>query len=483
MAKIPTYKLKEVFTPTLPAFHTYVEREGINYKLDSALEIPGNQVILYGSTGVGKTTLLSNKIKSGKIKCIITRCDGSNTLNDIILDAFNELNIFYTESFEKSSSGKIGGSLGADYFVFKASLSAKKEGTSKSIIKRAVELPIKPRILAKYMGEAKCCWVIEDFHKINKEEKKQMAQIMKIFMDSSVDYPDLKIIATGAVNKARDVVHLDNEMRYRVSEIEVPLMTRRELKGILDKGQELLRIEIPNEVAEQIVYYSGGLPIVIHNLAYHLCKESKILDTCMSKEYFKIPANIFYKAMQEAFSHNSDSFKSKFERATKTIDTKIKTTEILNALLDLLEKEDSASIPDIQESLKKTGKYYEINNLKSILNELCSDKRDKILSFNKEYATYYFSDPYMKAYCLYSLGKSSKKHGLNQSEAIKLIREAFILLSKRQALPVSNDELVDYVCKNYPDLTLEEIKEYVKLFREKSARKQEWDGTEGERLI
>ena len=68
--------------------------------------------------------------------------------------------------------------------------------------------------------------MLEDFHKIDSSQRKKLSQFMKVFMDMADEYPALKIIAIGAVDTARLVVECDPEMRNRVSEIKVPLMTK-----------------------------------------------------------------------------------------------------------------------------------------------------------------------------------------------------------------------------------------------------------------
>ena len=60
--------------------------------------------------------------------------------------------------------------------------------------------------LAKMIGSVHACWVLEDFHKIEEVEKVKFAQMMKVFADLSDTYPELKIIAIGAVNSAREVI-------------------------------------------------------------------------------------------------------------------------------------------------------------------------------------------------------------------------------------------------------------------------------------
>ncbi|MBK9096907.1 MAG: hypothetical protein IPM14_02070 [bacterium] len=165
------YKLFDVFTPAQPASLTYIERISVSQKLTRALETPGKQIILYGHSGSGKTTLLKQQLEELKSNKITTRCMKGMTLNEIIVDAFDQLDIYYENSSESTRGNKIGGGLSASYLGIKASLSAGKDSGVKSHNKRAVELPITPQTLAKFFGEAKSIWIIEDFHKIDQDEK------------------------------------------------------------------------------------------------------------------------------------------------------------------------------------------------------------------------------------------------------------------------------------------------------------------------
>jgi len=75
-------------------------------------------------------------------------------------------------------------------------------------------------------------------------EKVKLAQIMKVFMDMADAYRNLKIIAIGAVGSARQAVEAEAEMKNRVSEIFVPLMSDEEIGQIIQKGQDLLNFSM-----------------------------------------------------------------------------------------------------------------------------------------------------------------------------------------------------------------------------------------------
>lgn len=393
------YTLEEVFTPSLPAICTFVERQSVNKRLDRAIKTPGKQIVIYGYSGAGKTTILANKVKSGNLRCITTRCVTGMSLADIIIDAFNQLETYYTSSSETKDSDKIGGKLSASYLGIKASLSAENCGDVKTLTKRAVELPITPQTLAKYIGLSGNCWLIEDFHKISLKEKKQMSQIMKVFMDSSYEYPYIKIIAVGAVNTAREVVQYDPEMKNRIAEIEVPLMNNDDLEGILSIGQKLLNIRIPENVVNKIIAYSSGLPAVTHQLAYLLCEFNEISKTYNSNKSYSITSVSFDNALNEYLAENSDTLKSIYEQATR-ITYKRKSeapSDILKAIL--LKRSECVTINEIREIIKITDKNYKGTNLKKYVDELTAPSRSEILRYNKESMSYYFSNPFIKAYC------------------------------------------------------------------------------------
>ena len=60
------YELKNVFTPTTSANISYITRENVENRLRKALDIPGKQVVIYGHSGSGKTTVLNHIPESVK---------------------------------------------------------------------------------------------------------------------------------------------------------------------------------------------------------------------------------------------------------------------------------------------------------------------------------------------------------------------------------------------------------------------------------
>lgn len=94
----PSYELKEVFTPNTSAEIAYIKRDKVERQIDRALDIAGKQLVIFGHSGSGKTTVLNHMLEIKKIEKITSRCTKESTLDSIILDAFDKLNDYYVKS-------------------------------------------------------------------------------------------------------------------------------------------------------------------------------------------------------------------------------------------------------------------------------------------------------------------------------------------------------------------------------------------------
>ncbi len=86
-----TYSVRDIFTPASPAVYTFIERYSLNSLLVDAIHTKGKQIVLYGHTGTGKSTLIINKLNQTYDGYIITRCTASDNFEKIILAAFDQL--------------------------------------------------------------------------------------------------------------------------------------------------------------------------------------------------------------------------------------------------------------------------------------------------------------------------------------------------------------------------------------------------------
>ena len=232
------YETTRVFTPTSPARLTFIEREGINEQLVDALRTPGKQIAVYGPSGSGKTTLLLNKLEQIYEFHITTRCTSSSTFEAILLAGFDQLNPFYVSQMSGTTKKSTSLSVATDYLGLKAGIEREKAQEDTTTLQRRLEPLLNAQRLAEFLGEARGCWVIEDFARVPDEEKHRISEAMKVFLDMADQYKEVKIIVIGAADTAREVIQYDSNMRNRVAEIQVPLMSEDQIEQIMHRGGE-----------------------------------------------------------------------------------------------------------------------------------------------------------------------------------------------------------------------------------------------------
>lgn len=415
---------RDVFTPTKPARIAFVERDSVNDKLVNSLSTPGKQIVVYGHSGNGKTTLLVNKLTQLYDRHITTRCMKGLKFEQLLLDAFDQLSPFYTQERQSLVKTSTGMDLGASYLMLQAKISGSTSIDKGEKQTRLLPPQLTPQALGRFLGAQKACWVLEDFHKIDESEKAQLSQLMKVFMDLSDDYHELKIIAIGAVDTARQVVDYDNEMRNRVAEVHVSLMTQQEISCIIEKGEAALNISFNPEIKRLIARHSNGLASVCHHLCLNMCNAAGIIQT-VEGNTFNLTREHCESALKTYVDEASDSTKSAFAKALK----KRRQTQYANAhlILDAVSalSESGVARADILNRIRRAEPKYPEANLKYLLPKLCTLDYGGILRFDSNSGLYSFSDP---IYLAYALAHFQKEKAPRSKDAQNDFEQTFIRL-------------------------------------------------------
>lgn len=393
-----SYVLREVFTPAKPARICFVNRDTINRRVVRALETPGTQIVVYGHTGSGKTTLLENKLFEVYEKHIRTNCMIGTTFEQVVLDAFEQLSEFYIDEVTNNKKTKVSKALKVSYLNIKASIGVDKEDIQAMKQKRILPPQLTPQSLGRLMGSAGYCWVLEDFHKVADEDKVKLSQLMKVFMDMSDEFEDLKLIALGAVNTAREVVQSDAEMRRRLSEIHVPLMTDAEIIEIIIKGESALGVCFNKEIKEKIAHYCNGLPAIAHKLAYLMCDGADIKVTLPKEQRYDFIESDLSLAIDEYIADESDTIKRVFDNAL----THNKGENAIRALLHA--KQQGANIDELFSFCKEFNIRIQKNHLESTLRELSLPQFGEVIKFDHDSYHFSFSDPFFRSFALAFVG-------------------------------------------------------------------------------
>lgn len=439
-----SYKTNKVFTPTSPAILTFVERDTVNEQLVDAMMTPGMQIIVYGPTGGGKTTLILNKLNQIYENFVVTKCMKTSTFESIVLDAFDQLNPYYTHEKITKTRKKVTGGLGANYLSLKAIIQTEYESEKQYKIKRFIPPQLTIQRLANFYGDLNCCWILEDFHKVDDKEKIKISQSMKVFMDSSVDYPDVKIIAIGAVGTARQVIEYDSEMENRVTEIYVPLMLDHQIEEIIEKGENLLNVKVLKPLKKELIKYASGSGSICHRICLNMCFSRGLYET--SKTIIKFKSDDLTNSITKYIKSNSDTLKKSYDKAT-TIHKKSKYKNpklILKAII--ASGKDEISRGEIYTIISKEHKGYPHGNLSHYLGELISPNRGDILLFDDITKKYSFSNPFIKAFCLMKF----KIEGIKERDDLtKKIKELTEISFKSKTAKNFETTLLDILIKMF----------------------------------
>lgn len=383
--KLPKIKLEEIFTPATAAEVNYVERKDVDTQLLSEMKTPGKQIIVFGHSGSGKTSSVRNLLNRNNYKFIRTQCESNTTFEQLILNAFDELNVYVVSGRTHKQSTLLKGNIAAEYNSIKASICPGIASETEETYSRLLPPQLTPQKLAKFLGEGRIVWLIEDFHKVSLDEKVRIADAIKIFVDNANDCPISKIICIGACQSAHELIELDPNLQARVSEISVPLLTDEEIEKIIRNGFSLLNIVPSQSLVEKLVFYSDRLGASAHQMCMDICKGEHIYKTKLRKH--QIGDRSFQFAVDGFIKRSSDTLKTIYESAIKNeLGWYILKTLTLNV-------KDKLSFEEIYRRVNNGKATFNEDEIKAKLDELQSPTFD-IIYYNSKTEKYAFSTPF-----------------------------------------------------------------------------------------
>lgn len=401
------YDLSEVFTPNTAADIAYVRRNNLEESLENRLSECGKCIIVYGESGSGKTTLMRTRLKELRINFVSISCTHETTYDSILRSAIDELDVFYIAKKTTNKKYSISSSVAKEFFNTRLGLNASTESSHNVEQNRAVPLQITAQRLAKFLGEVNSILILEDFHKVSDVEKIRIADLIKVFMDEANNYPDLKVVCIGAVESPRELIRKEADLHNRVSELEIPMLSDKELKTLISIGSSALNISMSEALIEKIVHYSNNIASLAHQMCRDICfynqiKKTRLRNITIDDDKFSIVIDSFIKA-------NSDSLKCIYDLCTKQ---KI-GWYVLRTMLSFSKP---ASLNEVFDKLAKAHHYYNVNEIQAALDEMASD-RMKILQFSFKIEKYSISTPFWRAFLNMQLSKEkSEKEKLNKAK-------------------------------------------------------------------
>lgn len=153
--------------------------------------------------------------------------------------------------------------------------------------------------------------IVDDFHYISKPIQKTIVRALKAPIMHG-----LPVIFIAIPNRKYDAVEVEREMTGRIENIEMPVWSETELKGIAYTGFEKLNVQANDELIAELANAAYGSPFLMQEFCKEVCQQSDITEQESSTQF--IPANIniapIFKSIAE---HSGRSMFDKLKRGPR----------------------------------------------------------------------------------------------------------------------------------------------------------------------
>jgi Cdc6-like AAA superfamily ATPase len=234
-----TLKPEDVFTPNAPVTEKemFSERPLEIERINNALNEKGAQLLIYGPTGVGKTSLILYVLKLRGELHWTYRCDTVTTYQKIFSSIMAEWGPERVKSKKSTLGGKA--NLQTDFpFIVKGGVNGKIEKEKETI---PWEEGVESITIINTIAPKGLILFFDDFEKIaDITTKTVIANLSKHMSDIGAKYPKAKVVIVGIAESPANLIELDKSLTDRMHQIEINRMKDEEIAKIIEKGSKLL---------------------------------------------------------------------------------------------------------------------------------------------------------------------------------------------------------------------------------------------------
>jgi Cdc6-like AAA superfamily ATPase len=233
------YKTNDVFGVRSKLIESYIERESVDKAFKEALT-DGNEVIVYGSSKQGKTSLILNNLQ--EYQYVKVECSPQTQPIDIYKSILRQIGIKFIESETTEEKYEHGGKASAGFRIkipFIGDSAATVEISDKALsgatkretyVEYNLELAqdvseiLKQHKVKKYL-------ILENFHYLTLEVQETLAYDLRVFQDQGIIF-----IILGIWREANRLVQFNGDLLDRITEIPVEPWSVADFKKVIKKG-------------------------------------------------------------------------------------------------------------------------------------------------------------------------------------------------------------------------------------------------------
>jgi Cdc6-like AAA superfamily ATPase len=355
-------QISRAFSPTAPID----ERSLFSGRIDQltslirAIGQKGQHAVLFGERGVGKTSLanvLSSFMGRSPDTVLAPRinCDVGDTFDSVWRKVFDEITISRTPP-----------SIG-----FLPSSDRQQLSTNEWVPEQLSPETVR-RLLAELGRNAIAIVIIDEFDRLDRQVKRQIADTIKTLSDHAVS---ATVILVGVADSVQELIEEHQSVERALVQIHMPRMTRDEISTIINQGINKLDFTVTEPAMERIITLSQGLPHYAHLLGLHAS------EIAVQREMKEVTLPVVDEAISKSIDAAQQSIKTAWHTATSSPRKDNLFSEVLMACA-LANTDDLGyfAAQDVREPLRKIlDRPIEIANYAQHLADFCSDKKGPVL--------------------------------------------------------------------------------------------------------
>lgn len=370
-------------------------RPGLQDRLRAALRDRGGQVLMYGDTGVGKSSLLKYAAEDEGLKVVSIECFSHRTYEQIMEECIGRLVDFteveFSESYTVGSQLELG-IAGPKLMTAKGTLKAEFGSTSKfqAVQKEPIEV-----LLDAMQATGRSVVVLDNFQNVDDDRTRTLvAQSMERLSDRALETNDTKLVIIGIADDAPALLSGSGSFTRRTAEVGVPRMPDEELREILANGFRLLGLQSADKVLDRLVFFSDGFPYFAHLLGQSVSQAAR------RDKASEITMHMVGIALTDAAQQVEQGYEARVRKALEAGGE----TQPRKRILELLAYDDSrlewSSSDVIQLFAEAHGHRDDVSFLHTALAQLSTDKHGSMLkrTGTRGFYMYKFNDPHMRPY-------------------------------------------------------------------------------------
>lgn len=282
-------KLEQVFGVSRDQVATYIEREAVDNALTIALK-ESRQIIIYGSSKQGKTSLLHRHVHAEKR--VTVHCGPTTTAEDIYRSLLRQRDVEIVTERSSATSREMGTSISAKFtamipFFGEGSAETKgevKAGTKQDEKRKAIEFNLANaqdvgELLHQIEGAGVIFHVLENFHYLTDDVQRQMAFDLRTFEEMG-----LRFVILGVWRERNRLVQYNGDLQDRIAEVPVEPWDVPDFQRIVDVGSDLLRVKFSSDVCTRVFTEAHGSVAVVQELLKKVCEQAGITESIPSHE-------------------------------------------------------------------------------------------------------------------------------------------------------------------------------------------------------